>query len=262
MKKLWIKKIRAWLLLLMISFCFSLHATKASEGILLEQATSAFEKKDYDHAYALYEKIENKSSFILYQLGVCANKQGKIGYALLFFRRAEKDWGLFNRTVLRQEIENIKQTVDANLGDKKPRASYIQAALMPLKALRDPLLEGAKSIPLIYLQLLVLFLWVLLFMYLRRLIKKRKKFLWVSLFILQFCAAAGLAFKYSLMHKNCLVVLKNNVPLYSGPGSDFAMLSHLQEAQEADILNSSDGYYKIRTAYAIGWVEQSNVEKV
>lgn len=249
--------------LFVLSFFVPLHASSvpATDADFAQQAATAFEQKQYDRAYVFYEKIIEKTPAVHYHLSVCASLAGRLGYAQLHLRRAEMDCGLSGQRKIRVQREAIKQMC-AQKYPAKQKSVYLEAILAPVRAVKQVCIDLVKAIPLIYFQFFMLLVWVCLFLWISMLIRRRKKALLVLLFLLQIGAATALALKYNVLHKKFLVVLRDDIALYSGPGSDYAMLGHLQEAQEADILNEASGYYKVRAAYVIGWVEKSFVEKV
>jgi tetratricopeptide (TPR) repeat protein len=226
------------------------------------QAEELYLKNDFARAYELYQRISEKTPSVYYNLGNCAYKMDKFGYALLYWRRAERDWGLFGRDVLVKNIDLIKQKTSTAQQKELVELPYPKVILNFLTTIQQTLLSMVKAIPLFHLQLIVLILWVILFLYMRMFGKRKQMALICVLFGFLAISAWMLALKYSFQHQKRLVVLYKNTPLLSGPGTNFAPKGHLPEAQEADILKESGEFYRIRVNKHTGWIDKQFVEKV
>lgn len=242
----------------------SVFAISQTDITLHAQAEEMYQKNDFARASQLYQRIEHKTPSVYFNLGNCAYKTDKLGYALLYWRRAERDWGLFGRRELLQSIDLIKlKTATPNLKVTGVNQPYSKVVINALIVAENHVISMIKAIPLLHLQILVLILWAILFLYVRCFRKKRLAFLIYSLFALLAISASMLAFKYSLQLQNQLVVIHANTPLLSGAGSNFAPMGHLPEGQEADIIKESGQFYRIRVnKNIIGWIDKQFVEKI
>lgn len=230
---------------------------------LFNQANELYKKGDFAKAYDLYAHIKEKSPIVHYNLGNCAYKLKKFGYALVHWRRAERDWGFWGREELLNNIELVKQEMSVTTEhDQQDEQTFFHIVLNFFKSLKSSFISLSKAIQLFHLQLFVLFIWLILFTYLRYLYRRKKKILITVLFLLQAFSASMLAMKYSFLFKEHLVVLKTPAFVTSGPGSNFATLGQLSECQEAAILKESENYYKIRFNGSIGWIDKKVVEKI
>jgi hypothetical protein len=219
------------------------------------QANKLYKDGEFQKAYDLYKTIHVKSPELAFNKGNCAYQLGEYGYALLYWRRAERDWGLFNRSEL---LDNIS-LLYAKLSKKTP---FKNGFIVFLKRATHYVTSLMRSISLFYLQIIFLFLWILLFLYLRHLYKKKSKWLIIILFLLVALFGTLLVFKYSLSYAKQGIVIRKNVALLSGPGNKFQQLGTLPEAVEVVIQKRSDLFYKVTFQRQIGWVKQSDIEAI
>jgi len=168
------------------------------------KANKFYKEGEFQSAYDLYKKIEIKSSQLHYNKGNCAYQLGKYGYALLYWRRAERSWGLFNRAELLDNIALLKHKINKS----KP---YKNITLLFLKKMKRYVSSLLRSTSLFSFQLLFLIFWVFLFLYLRYLYKNKQKIIIAILFFLIALFGTLLVIKYSLSCYQRGVVIKNNV---------------------------------------------------
>jgi len=174
---------------------------------------------------------------------------------MLYWRRAEQDWSLFNRSELLDNISLLR----AKLAKKVPSKNNF---VVFLKRTKNYVVSLLRSVSLFYLQIIFLILWIILFLYLRHLYKTKRKILIVILFFLVALFGTLLVFKYSLSCAKRGVVLKEEVALLSGPGNKFQKLGHLSLAAEVVIQERSDNFYKIKFYKQVGWVKLGAVEAI
>lgn len=220
------------------------------------QANSYYKQSDYQKAYDLYRQISNKNFAVNYNLGNSAYKLDKLGYALLYWRRAQKDCSIWNQQELLDNIYLLKQKLAIFDSDKFYKNNLFFCKYKSL------LISFFKYIPIIYLQLIFLLLWFFLFLYIRRLYRAKRKFLIFILFLLITISGVLLILRYNLEHKKYGIVVQQKTELLSGPGKNFAQLSVLPQASEFIIYKESDGYYKIKFLKSIGWVNRKDVEAI
>ncbi len=256
-------------LIFMTALCCLISTRSTTAGApaqeLFARANDCYKTDDFAKAYDLYLKIPEKSASAYYNAGNCAYKLKRYGQALLNWRRAEHEWGVLsgNREELLKNIEMVKkiahsQTTGVSTEQGAPFASLISHVTV----ISTWFISIIRSAALLYLQLIVLVLWIMLFFYLRPLVRRRYKFVTTLLFVLLALTASMLAIKYSLLYRKHLVIIRTPAPLTSGPGTNFATLSHLPEAQEAAILTESGDFYKIRVNKQIGWINKATAEQI
>jgi tetratricopeptide (TPR) repeat protein len=242
------KKHNFFLLLFVILLHFTPCAYTETPKELFSQANQQYKSGKFKRAMELYKKIPNKSALVNYNLGNCAYKLKKYGYAMLYWRRAEKNWGFFNRRELIDNITLLEQNIQVKSGFPRKIKNFI--------------LSWIRAIPLFLLQLIFLFLWLFIFVYLRFLYKKRKKNLIISLFSLIAILGMIIVIRYSLEARIYGVVINRQTALLSGPGSNFQTLQQIPEAQQVIIKKESGEYYKIKVYKRIGWTHQKDIEKI
>jgi ABC-type glycerol-3-phosphate transport system permease component len=232
---------------------FSLNAQISHDQKLFLQANELYSMGKIEEAYNLYKHIKPINQATLFNEGMCAYKLKQYGKALACWRKAERYWSIFNRFDL---VRNILKAKNRGVLDEQGKS------VSPHIFLQALCLSLIISIPTIHLQLLVLLLWAFLFVFLRRLYRKKQTFLIFIAFLLLCLSASTLAFKYSLARKRMIVTTLNDVPVFSGPGRNFALLGHLPDAVETAILKESGEFCKIRTSSVTGWIETRNIEEI
>lgn len=236
------------MLLLAVPLSLQAQAPQA----LFEQANGLYKQGKFVEAIKLYRQIPNKSAQVEYNLGNCAYKLKRYGWALLHWRRAERTWGFFNRDEL---VENI-------LHLKKELYPDMKMGLPIITKIKNIVLSWSHAIPLLVLQLLFLLLWLFLFVYLRFLYKKRKNRTILGLFALIAFFGILLVIRYSLDARRHAVVVSPQSRLLSGPGETFQMLMPLGAAQEVIIKKETADYYKVKALKRIGWINKNDIQEV
>jgi len=219
------------------------------------RANQFYKEGKFEDALNFYKKIPNPAPQVNYNLGNCAYKLDQYGYALLYWKRAEKDWGLFDRTELLDNILLLKRTLTKT---DKPRSELFRL----FGKLKSYSISIIRSAPLFIVQILFLFLWLFLFFYLRYLYKKGKKVLIAILFCLIALLGTVLVIRNGLDYRNFGVVVSKKATLLSGPGNNFQELGILPEASEVIIQKTSDGFLKIKVNKQIGWTSKKDVEEI
>ncbi|MCK4650580.1 hypothetical protein KAT08_00210 [Candidatus Babeliales bacterium] len=244
---------------------FSFLFTRVNYQEIFLQANELYKNSEFEKAYELYKKIEVISPQVNYNLGNCAYQLGDHGYAMLYWRRAEKDWSLFDRGELLDNIRLLKNKVFYKTDYKstlKFRSTNKNKLFISIRNFKDYVVSIFRSVSLFTLQILFLILWFFLFLYLRYLYKRKRKILIVILFFLIALAGSLLILRYSLLSRKCGVIIRKNVTLLSGPGEKFQKLGVLPQAGEVFIYKSSDDFYKIKFYKQVGWVKIKDVEKI
>lgn len=238
------------IILFLVSFlCVN---AQSSEQSLFDQANSLYKAGKYEQALELYNKIPEKTAALYYNMGNCAYKLKQTGYALLHWRRAERDWSLCNRAelldnILLLKLEKIKCVVN-------PHRLVMSKLVMWTNSL-------IKAVPALFFQLIFLIMWLLLFLFIRPLYRKRCT---ITLALLTMCSVGSglfLAFKYNFMNREYGVIVKD-VALTSGPGENFTTLGQLAQATEVVIQKQSGNFYKIKHKLQSGWVAKDGLEIV
>ncbi|MFH1461552.1 MAG: hypothetical protein ABIF12_01230 [bacterium] len=219
------------------------------------QANNFYKQGDFESAYKFYKKISNPGSELNYNLGNCAYKLEDFGHAMLYWKRAERDWGFFNRTELLENIDLLRQKLT---GKQEQTNKYFEL----FRFYKSYFLSLLRSAPLFAVQILFLILWILSFLYIRFLFKRNKKFLISILFILMAFLGGLFVMRLSLDFKHYAIVISKEVQMLSGPGQTFQKLAILPQTSQVRIQRISDDYYKVKFQRLIGWVSQKDVEKI
>ncbi len=241
-------------LLLLTVFAMTLVAKQNNREVFL-QANNLYKQGDFKSAYKLYKKIPNPGARVSYNLGNCAYQLEDFGYAMLYWKRAEKDWGFFDRSELIQNIDLLKQKI---LGKRESENKLFES----FRFYKNYSLSLLRSAPLFAVQILFLIFWIICFLYIRFLFKRNKKFLITILFIFMAVLGGLFVMRYSLDFKHYGIVLSKEVKILSGPGDSFQMLGILPQTAQVRIQRDSDDYYKIKFQRLIGWVSQKDVKKI
>ncbi len=239
-----------FLWLLAVSFCFLL-AENSSYQDLFYRANNLYKEGKFEEAKRLYSEIPNKTSQINYNLGNCSYKLGQFGYALLYWRRAELEWGIFNKGELLSNIFLLKNKLFG-----------VEKNYRGLEKVKDRILSFVKSVSLLAIQLIFLILWIFLFLYLKYLYKRRQQLIIVVLFILIAIVGVILTTRYTFDARRQAVVVSKSAKLLSGPGEAFQVLGVVAEAKEVIIKRISGDYLKIKIKGQIGWVSANLIEEI
>jgi hypothetical protein len=234
----------------------------ATDTDLFLQANECYKKGDFAHAYDNYDHIQGKTPIIHYNLGNCAYKLNKLGYALLHWRRAENDWGLWDRDDLIKNIAIVRKHIKEKTNKAAKEPTILASVMNGLRSSGGSIISLVRAIPLIYLQLFVLIMWLLLFIYLKNLYRHGRKSIIYLLFILLTISAATLILKYSFCYRKQLVITHTPATLMSGPDNTFAALGQLSEGEEAVIIKKSGDYYKIRINGTTGWIHKQSANQI
>ena len=225
-----------------------------------QRANELYKKDKFEEALTLYKKIPNPGAIVSYDMGNCAYKQSNYGYALTYWRRAERSCGLLGGSELLNNIRLLKNKLRESKNCTKEKQKN-EAFLQEIRNLKIYFDFFVHSIPLLFLQIVFLLLWILTFLFIRDLFKTKRKTLVLMLFTTIAISGLILVVKYNFEIKEHGVVVSKNANLLSGPGQNYQILSFMPEASEVVIEKAVDGYFKIKINGQNGWIDQSSVEK-
>jgi len=226
------------------------------------QANELYKNAEYSKALSIYENMPTKSPQLYYNLGNCSYKLGNLGKALVYYRRAEHDWGLFNREELQANIAMVKEQLDKKHGLKKRDTRKFVLMVQATKRLKERFVSLIKAMSLFMLQLFFLFIWFILFVYIRYLYTRRHKFVLLTLFLFTTLCGTMLAVKYNMSLRTYGIVVAEKTNLLSGPGVDFQILGVLREGDEGIVKKESTNHYKVKVNGQFGWVPSEAFEKI
>jgi tetratricopeptide (TPR) repeat protein len=254
------KFITTIILSLFISAYLNADQEQPNYQSIFDKANSLYKEGQYESAMEYYKKIQAESASVNYNLGNCAYKLNKLGLAHLYWRRAEKYWGMSDRTELLNNIKMIKEKIKEQKNGRKDKTT--ETEFKKLKNLKIQITSFIRATPLLFFQFVFLIFWIFLFVFIRKLFRLRKRLLAAMLFT--FIAVSGLMLvsKYNFEYKQFGIVTDASAKLLSGPGDNYQVLSFVTEAKEVVIQKASNGFYKIKINGQIGWISQTAVEVI
>lgn len=251
------KNLHLSLLVFFVITTQALLGTPTNYQEMFFKANELYKEGKYQQAQELYRSIPNPGPHVHYNLGNCAFKLGHPGYALVHWRRAEKNWGLFNRTEL---LNNIAQVKKLHKNQEPEQETPVIRMKNNINGIKEAIISLGRAMPLFMLQLIFLLLWALSFWYLRYLYRKRLKAIIILLFAANLFWGVLLAIRYNFEYREHGIVVTKQTDLMSGPGKSYQVLNTLPETTQVLIKGSSDGFYKVKTKGIIGWINKTALE--
>jgi len=231
------------------------NSEEADTSHLFLQAGQAYKDGAFDKAAALYEKIlaqgiVNGSMF--YNLGNAYLKAGKIGKALVNYRRAEMF--MPRNEDLQANIQYTLQLTTDKIEGREPYAYAKNFCFWYSKL-------NVRELAILFL-FFNLILWGLA---IARLFYSGE-YLWLALSVSIACAillgiSSGIKM-YSFYYSPAGVVTAKEITVRSGGSRNDTALFQLHEGAEFDWLDESSGWVKIKLRDGKkGWVQKETVEK-
>lgn len=230
-----------------------LFANVESDFILL--ADKFYDGKDYQKAYELYKKRGFSNASLNYKLGMSAYNLGEFGYAMLYLKRAEYEWGFFNRFQLLDKINEIKREIN---GVNDPNLNIF----ISLKSFKDYVFSLLRSTNLFAIKFIFFLFWIFSFFYIRYLFKRKRIFQIYFLFILMFISGVIFIGRHRIDYKHYGVVIRSAATVLSGPDFGYSTKLFLPEATVVRILQRTSEFYKIKLRQTIGWVNKDFIEPI
>ncbi|MFH1643715.1 MAG: hypothetical protein ABIA74_00885 [bacterium] len=220
-------------------------------------ANQLYTSGKFKEAMQAYQQIPEKNFQINYNLGNCFYKLGKYGQALLYWRRAESDWGILGRGELLENINLLQEKLSKD--KKKGFNNFVSRFLAKVK---NYFLSWIRSAPILFFQIMFLILWFILFVFLRILYKKKSKVVIITLFWFVFLFGISLVLRHSYDLSRYGIVILPKTILWSGPSNNFQQLGFLFEGSEVLINKKTDNFFKIKFNGQIGWVNENDVKEI
>ena len=248
-------RLKVFLSLFYFSFFVLTAFARQNDQEIFLQANNFYKQGEFKKALEDYQKLLNPSAQVNYNLGNCAYKLEDYGRAMLYWKRAEKEWGFLNRSELLSNIDLLKEKL---FGKKEYKNKTIERFVHA----KNYFISLLYSAPLFGVQVLFLIIWIIGFVYIKYLFRRDKKFLIILLFALMTLFGGLLVTRCSLDLNYYAVVISPKIEVLSGPGDNFQKLGVLSQANLVRIQKISDDYYKIKVQGLIGWVNQKDLEKI
>lgn len=237
---------KSYIILLIILVFFNLIA---NDKELLLKANQLYKQKDYNNALIMYNKIKQKGSAVLCNVGNCYFHQNDYPQALVYWLRAQKNASFSEYNA----IEKNKEILFKKIGKQQEPQSVIGS----LQAFLDRI---AFFIPLLLLQLLFLLIFCGIALCIWKKSNRNKKtiyhFLWCSLFLVGIL----LNVEYKKTHTHYGIITRNNISLFAGPQKDFSIVGPLSYANQVAIQEKREGWYKVKYGSQLGWIEAEAIQ--
>lgn len=213
---------------------------------LFLQANNAYQEGEFAKAFLLYEKIPNKSPEVWFNMGNAKYKQDNPVEAHVFWKYAE----LHANPLLNQAIKaNIEML-------QKKLSLEIYSDFWLIKNLK----ELNRHFSLIIVQLLFLLFWIMLLIIGYKFSKKRLIILFgIGLIVL--ILGLMLKIKYDRINQK-IVIAKIDTNLYIGPSENFAQCGGVKKAQDLQIKEKSNGWFKVTTKNCLGWIPAASIIEI
>jgi len=237
---------------------FSPIAMGINADSLFSAANRYYDAKDYPSARDAYQRLEQYnyiSAPLYFDIGNCYFKEGKLGYAILYYLRAQK----LDPTDddIKNNLAFVRQFLPTNLEGVKinPVASFLETIAAPFT------LNGIAWISSLLFMALVLFLCVIIQFQLRGALIKMAGYALLALLVI---SSSLTTFKYRngyVTQKGVIVAPEAHV--YSGPGEDNDLEFVAAHGLTFEIEKSLDKYYLvIFENKRKGWINKDNVEVI
>ena len=223
-------------------------ATAGTDEEFFLRGNKYYAQKDYDNAIRSYDMINKKGRAVLYNMGNACFYQGNYAQALVYWSRAQigatpQEYHL---------IERNKKHVFAIIG-----ASSEQSLKVTFVRL---LHDAAPYVSLFLLQLFFLICWCVFLFSARKKHMRIKKTILSCLCCFMVLSGALLGVYYTNKCTQSGIVVKKEAQLFAAPNKGFQALCPLVYAHDVTVKERREGWYKIRYADMIGWVEADVVQ--
>jgi len=226
-----------------------------SETTLLVEANMAYENNDFAAAQEKYKLILDggtQSGEVLYNLGNCYFRMGKLGMAIVFYERARRFMPR-NHNVLANILLAESRALD------KITPPKVWAAARKLFAWRRML--TARETSLIFIAANAVF-WASL----AALAVMKNRFIKIAVVLVGIVlVVSGVAYVLNWTDRRGLgtaVVVADEAEVRTGPG-DYAVTFKLHDGTRLKLVDSREEWYQIRLADGKrGWMQTEDVEKI
>lgn len=251
--------LRTWIISAIMLLCFGVIAG-AEEGSsperLFESGNEHYAGGEYSAAIEKYNGIldgENKNAHVYYNLANAYFKSGKMGMAILNYKRAKRI---------------LPRDADINANYKFARAG-VGGKIIPDKGIlsRLRLRSYSESLTTDELTLLASSAYVIIMLFLFVIVifrdaKRMLVFLMIPLFLYMLFNTAVISQKIGNADKEAVIIAPGVEALFA-PFETATKFFILNEGLEVKIISAKDGWRKIkRSDGKTGWVREDEIEKV
>ncbi|MFA6321615.1 MAG: SH3 domain-containing protein [Candidatus Omnitrophota bacterium] len=253
-------------IILIITVLLSIAGTAFSEELkpldqnkLFYSANSFYEKRDYEKALNEYKKILDmgiESGALYYNIGNCYFKLGKLGYAILFYDKAERI--IPQDGDLKSNLSYAMSLVGASSADaprKNPIVSVIKAPFMDL---------NLNGIAIFALAIYIVFIVLQIAGIVNPVFAKKTRLLYIITFSFFVVSLGAFAIRYydeDIVRRG--VVVQRGVECRYEPIDKSNIFYKLQEGERVSVLKTRDGWRRVRRLDGkTGWVRQETVDEI
>ena len=215
---------------------------------LFLRGNTQYKHKDYDNAFRSYDMMSKKGRAALYNMGNCRFQQGDYAQAFVYWSRAEGGATPQEYSVIARNKEHVLSIIG------KQEDQSLSHRIM--KILHDVL----PYVSLFFLQLFFLLCWYLFIFSARTQQMKTKKIVLSGLCLLIAISGAVLRVHYIKQSIQNGIVIKKEAQLFVGPDKGLHVLTPIVYANTVAVKEIRDGWYKVRYADMIGWVEADVIQ--
>lgn len=204
-----------------------------------------YAQKDYDNAIRSYDMMSQKGRAVLYNMGNACFHKEDYAQALVYWSRAQIGATPQEHHLIERNKEHVLAIIGA--------LSEPSLQLRIIKLLQDVI----PYVSLLLLQLFFLICWCVFLFSARKNHMKIKKTILGCFMVL---SGALLGVYYTSKCTQSGIVVKKEAQLFAAPNKGFQALCPLVYAHDVTVKETREGWYKIRYADMIGWVEADVVQ--
>lgn len=226
---------------ILLSFAIFASLTARQEQETFLKAGQAYQEGNTEEAYTLYKSLPVKSAGTYYNMGNCAYRLKKPGYALAYWLQALKYAPRFMYPWLLQNIKQVQTELGvAELAWWHTAVAYVHT-----------------YIRLLFVQLFVIFLLSIMVV-----AWFTKRYTWWSFGLLGVLLALLVSLTvmtYRAWYQPSLVVVEKGCTLHTGPDEQFPSIKEIAIGTRAKVVGVQDSWYKISYLKERGWIQKSCV---
>lgn len=231
--------------------CIQLYIVGQHDQEVIQQAYHLFSQGHYMQASALYDSIQRPGFAVLYNLSICCLHQNKLGQAMVYALRAEKQANYTQLTYLQEIFDYILKikNPDYQVGWYEQIAVFYKKCIL--------------SIPIIILQLLLLLLLIIFILSWYRSWYKQYFKAYYFMFFVVLITFGLWYYRMHLFQEQVGIVLKDSTSLLAGPDESFYKKTELGQADRLILCGvQQKEYYQVKTKHVTGWIHKDDIECV
>lgn len=221
---------------------FSVMMVCADDERIFEDAHKLYQQKMYQEALELYQKIEQKSPSVFYNMGNAAYHNGDYMFAHLYWLRAQKHG---DANIFRASSKNLALLAkEGAIQEQSPLFLWLWSVI--------------KVVPLLLWQLVFLIVWSYLFvMICKRSISKRSLVISsMSLLLVVPILLVG----YDTAKREAMII--NDALIYNGPHASLYQIGNLPKGKVVVVASIKENWINIIADGNVGWVSQEYVAHI